>query len=391
LPYGEGITISGDLKDFVIKDQAGKTVSLTEWVDVKEITVSYAVAGQAAKKSTAQISGTAWQVSIDALPENTQAGFVFELAGSLSTSRARDLLSNLISNGDFQKAIAEFFATSENQRADVVKKRAQEFLKEILPISARLFPPSLEIKKGTPLSQTFIQGLTDEQLTALANLPGRVKDLAEAGLSVDSKPVSTVGEVLASTQTIKAPSDLAHVPSGQQEGVFKLVHRFNSDYKTLQDALVQDVSASITLDANKQEEAGVQDFQKYAGVDAGAIYIPSVKSLMSYVTFNIYFGSVDETPPHATGVAQFLQQRFSLTLGVAVGDLSGQANSQIKGSNAFLFGLGFRLNKYFRLTAGDAVFRNKVDDKINHGFFVGPSVDISALPNIRNVFGKVKP
>jgi hypothetical protein len=98
---------------------------------------------------------------------------------------------------------------------------------------------------------------------------------------------------------------------------------------------------------------------------------------------------VDDSPPPLT--TSFFQQRFSLTIGVAVGDLSGQANSQIKANNAFLAGFGFRLNKYVRLTAGDALFRNKVSDKINHAFFIGPSIDLTVLGTLKNVFGKASP
>jgi hypothetical protein len=77
---------------------------------------------------------------------------------------------------------------------------------------------------------------------------------------------------------------------------------------------------------------------------------------------------------------------------MSVKDLSGRsdAKSQLSSNNAFMLGLGWRLNKYFRFTAGDALIRDKASNKIGHALFIGPSIDVSAIQNLRTLLGKVK-
>jgi hypothetical protein len=87
---------------------------------------------------------------------------------------------------------------------------------------------------------------------------------------------------------------------------------------------------------------------------------------------------------------QVFQQRFSISGGVSLGDISGQKNPPFANNYAFVAGGGWRLNKYVRAFVGDMLYRNKFTDRVNHTACFGFSVDFSALGNITSVFGKVK-
>ncbi len=87
---------------------------------------------------------------------------------------------------------------------------------------------------------------------------------------------------------------------------------------------------------------------------------------------------------------QVFQQRFSVSGGISLGDISGQQDPPFKQNYAFVFGGGWRLNKYVRLFAGDLLYRNKISDRMNHAFCFGVSTDVAALGNITGLFGKVK-
>jgi hypothetical protein len=87
---------------------------------------------------------------------------------------------------------------------------------------------------------------------------------------------------------------------------------------------------------------------------------------------------------------QVFQQRFSISGGISLGDISGQQNPPFKQNYAFVFGAGWRINKYVRLFAGDLLYRNKNTDRMNHAFCFGASTDVAALGNITSLFGKVK-
>ena len=62
----------------------------------------------------------------------------------------------------------------------------------------------------------------------------------------------------------------------------------------------------------------------------------------------------------------------------------------MKEENAFVYGVGFRLNKYFRVTAGGMVFRSSgaTQCSLCNEFFVGPSIDLTALPGLRQIFAR---
>jgi hypothetical protein len=95
-----------------------------------------------------------------------------------------------------------------------------------------------------------------------------------------------------------------------------------------------------------------------------------------------------------------LRQRVSLGFGMALKDLSGASKSKISSQNAFAYGVGFRLNKYFRLSAGGLLYRTTLpavngvtspaNGTLRQEFFVGPSIDVTALSALQSIFAKAK-
>jgi hypothetical protein len=176
--------------------------------------------------------------------------------------------------------------------------------------------------------------------------------------------------------------------------------QFKLNFQQLRGSLIKTVVAEYEISSELTALADIKDFEKYAGLDYGAVYIPRVEALRQFFTINIYLGAVEDKPTGMTEVvdengnkkkssrAEWLRQRFSLTFGMSIGDISSQDSSKIKGDNVFLYGIGFRLNKYFRLTTGAAVFRDARNDRLSHGLMLGPSVDLTAFRYIRGLFGK---
>ena len=182
------------------------------------------------------------------------------------------------------------------------------------------------------------------------------------------------------------------------------------DVRVIAEELAQEVVTTVDVNLDLSASATIKDFEKYVGVDVGAMYLPALDELRSFATVNVYFGPVEDSPAplesaKADGTMEkkwrrAFQQRFSLTFGVSTGDISGRSgestfkNNQdkatVKGDNVFLYGAGFRLNKYIRLTTGGAVFRNASDNTLNNVFFVGPSIDLTGLKFLRTLAGKNK-
>jgi len=88
--------------------------------------------------------------------------------------------------------------------------------------------------------------------------------------------------------------------------------------------LKTDVQVQLNVDSAVTTSTLIQDIQKYAGFDIGAVYAPGIDELRKFMTVNIYWGAVDATPTTVEKIAyrQFWLSRTSLTLGKSLGDLS---------------------------------------------------------------------
>jgi hypothetical protein len=155
-------------------------------------------------------------------------------------------------------------------------------------------------------------------------------------------------------------------------------------------------SASLAVGSDEASDV-VCDLQKYAGFDVGALYSFRLSELRSFAVLNIYFLGPAEFKPG--GLLQG-RQRISLAFGVAIKDISGSTKSKISGENAFVYGLGYRLNKYFRVNVGGMLYRANLpggsnstggaNGTLRQEFFIGPSIDVTALSGLQSIFAKAK-
>ena len=150
------------------------------------------------------------------------------------------------------------------------------------------------------------------------------------------------------------------------------------------------MQVQISLQSEVTASALVQDIQKYAGLDYAAIYSKNLNELRKFITVNIYFGPVSDTPTQYSSNKKlnWIQERFSLTFGLSVGDLSSNENSDIEGDNAYIYGIGFRLNKYFRINAGNMLYRSKTSGGMEDDFSVGASIDLTAFDALKGLVSK---
>ena len=378
LPYGESITITGKLSDL----KRGNT-KLETVMDIQSISLNYQVSGLAEKSAKAAITADRWQVAVETLPEKSQVLFSFQITGQLKEKRAKKVIDGLNNDLKFKTALQEFFDSAVGKEPATQAYRAQVFTKAITPIVTRYLPDELKTEAKETLSWTLAKQIS------LVNLPTLIKDLAgHAGVEKGMTPSKVY-------EKIKA----ANVDT-QNNGVKKTAKAFLGIYDDLESALTQTIQTNISVETDLLKVAEIKDFEKFAGIDIGAIYLPKIDELRSFYTVNIYFGTVEDTPAPTIPMSKwygksgrFLKQRLSLTFGASIRDISSGTEKKIKGNNAFLYGLGFRINKYFRITAGASLYRTTQSDSLNCGslkntFFVGPSIDISALPFLRTLVGK---
>ena len=174
-----------------------------------------------------------------------------------------------------------------------------------------------------------------------------------------------------------------------------------ADLKTSLSAVLTG-SSSLAV-GNDQQSDEVSDLKKYAGFDVGALYAYRLSELRTFAMVHIYFGTVQlktDAPPLKPGAGEWLRQRLSLAFGMALKDISGASNSKVSSQNAFVYGLGVRLNKYFRISAGGMLYRTTLpavggvtgaaNGTLRHELFIGPSIDVTALSALQSIFAKAK-
>ena len=507
LPYGEAITINGDIKDFVASDPKLGNVVIADWAAVKKLSVSVTVEGLSPRTAVdATITGTTWTVAVDQFPKNASVKFDFKITVDLNGDKAGQIVDNLLKDDKFNQAPNDFFATATKKSVGVTATAKTAFITTIAPMVKAQLPGFLSPSDVKPiidsLNTTVAADGWANAKADLNDLLAIMKDMGVtslAGVTATSTVVEAFNNLkgITATEQVKAgvaPSTLG-LASGLLDALRRQVLAFTTDYQSAVatfKGLVADLPVSLQL----TDVSTVQDFAKYAGVDVGALYAPPAKSLRSFFTVNVYLGAVEDTPAHATpcqdGVSsksmqaqirqiasaqakvaevkaiekqnleelrtrkatldtltnakapqdqiaiatatqdrdsaqqlanaataarqqmektaanlisppsgrtctfkesvfwQIFQQRFSVSGGVSIGDISGQKAPAFASEYAFVAGGGWRLNKYFRAFLGDLLYRNKYTDRINHTLCFGFSVDFSALGNITSVFGKVK-
>ena len=361
LPYGKKIIIQGLLNDFRCEN-----AQIADHLQVSAIKTWYQ--GQEREPEPQPVSGNEWSVPIGPLPPNQTVTVTFQLSGKLKAPQAREIVEELINSDEFRRRARAFYELARQLRPEVQAAEASEFLRGLAPSVAEAVKRRIPcVSLPEELNKSIITDLRS-RLGPLVNLQENFKNMVEFKTLKDA--TSTY------QQAYKAAAELPKDTSAGQ---------FRANYDALTALFERDLVLEISQTASLEQAVSTTDLEKYAGFDVGALYVPRIEELRSFFTINVYpFGPVELNPAGLT-----LPQRISLTAGVSIGDISGRTNSRIKGENAFVYGLGFRLNKYFRISCGALLFRSAgTDNKLRHEFYVGPAIDITGLAALRTIFAR---
>lgn len=405
LPAGEAITLQGDLGDVKAEQIGGyqsdpelNGKSLADLIDVSTLKLTYKVVGVEARESNGTVTSGKWSVGLDPLPENGTVTLALAFGGSPTLEVVREAQARVFSLEHLDFSAAK---TDEERR-----KLSGKFMGE----AAELVKNALPAWMHAGVKQEEVAGLV-EVLDTLSHIPEWVREMRDllSGRRIENLDLTsadTIRELLRYQPPADPPQDVSAVEWTK----FRAAHaRFLAGYPRTSAAFTRALTARITTSLTMVAASGVKDFEKYASVDLGVAWIPGIEDLRTFVTINVYLGRVEEKPYFRGGLLEAMRQTVSFTGGYAFADISGSdpQKALYRSNNAFLVGVGLRLNKYFRIVGGTALYRHELlnppaagsvaeslQGRLRTAGFVAASIDVTALPNLRLLFGKtsvVKP
>jgi hypothetical protein len=377
LPYGKSVTLTGQTSDLKCGSQAISGV-----IDISGISASYL--GQTSTPSTGTITGNTWTAPLGSLPADATINLQLKVTGKLSDATTTEVTNELLADSRFLSAVKGFFEATKDQASSPITsamatQEAQMVLDSISAKNGALTQilghllPSCAV--ATDVTTAAMIGLRTNE-TALLNFQTRIGDFRKPGVTVpglDASASAADAYKLVKALTIN-PDDKATSAA---------VRIYKRDYEAILGAFKVDVIAQLSQGVELTQVTDTADLNKYAGFDAGAIYVPRISELRQFDMVHIYpFGPVELDT--SGGVPK--KARLSIALGASIGDLSSNGKSRIKSDKAFVYGVGFRINKYFRVSVGGMLYRDVIGNGLLNEFFIGPSIDITALPGLKQVF-----
>jgi hypothetical protein len=361
------------------------------------------------------VTNTSWQVSIGKLAADTSVTINFRFAGTLSDSQQEAALQILLNDPAYKAARSQLVTASEGKgSAELVAAATLMAQAAAEALTAALGKQGLTPKDAaglkTALGTAVLNGIEPiyNLESQLAGLRTPARHIAEL---LGSDPATLSAQQL--HDKLKALKDYSKLPDSlsdeRKKDIQSSVQQFVNNFEAAVDALEAGLkgaafagTSSLAVGQDTQTDV-VSDLLKYAGFDVGALYAYRLSELRSFAMVHIYLGPIQmktDAPPPKPGPKEWLRQRVSLGFGMALKDLSGATKSKIASQNAFTYGLGFRLNKYFRLNAGGLLYRTTLpavngvtspgNGTLRHEFFVGPSIDVTALSALQSIFAKAK-
>ncbi len=373
LPYDELITIVGNLSDF----ERG-TTKVQDIMDIQSITLLYRVEGLAEKSANVEITDERWQVVLEKLPEKSQVVFTFQITGRLSEKKTKKVIGQLTNDPEFKQKVQKFIDSSAGKEFAARAYYAEVFANAVVPILNRQLP-GVELVENENLRWSLV-GQTS--FADFVPLRAALADSGYAGITEGLAPSEIYKRVC---KEKKNANDM--IPSN--------AFRFIENYETLKIALKQTILKNSLVKVNFSSVTETKDVTIYYDFDIAAIHLPGLDELRSFSTVNLYIVDTEATPDPL--FSRSFWKRSSITVGLSLKAISGKAQSKIEGNKAFLVGLGFRINKYFRMTAGTSIYRVATEqddgkgqmqnDDLKHTFYWGLSMDLSRLPLLPDLFG----
>lgn len=149
------------------------------------------------------------------------------------------------------------------------------------------------------------------------------------------------------------------------------------------DALIKGITDKVSFKIDTFESAQVAEtsadvsaLEYYAGFDVAALAVPNEAAVGGFFTINLYKDRVElDSDPKS------LRERLSLTTGI------GLTTSEIETEGSvYYIGLGYRLSRFFRITAGSAFFKKEDKDKFDWDFAGGISVNFKYIGDLIRIF-----
>lgn len=389
LPYGEPIVIYGTLDDIHV----GLNEPVTDWIEITNLEVRYSAESAADGTATAFIRDKQWTATLTPLPISSYVHITLSAKGSITPSRLDRIVDSILDSPRIRDARIEFEAAAYGQPLLIQQAAYDRFSSTVRAIvyetldnaSIQLVDPR---RAASPLQSQAADDLS-EAFNALFNLDEFRRTAVNAGVVSAEDSFSAAYE---KTSAYQVPAQ--NVANCDLVRECRVSDRYNKAYarvhRAIRAEIKDELTAEVSVVAEAQASALVQDLQRYAGLDIGTLYSPGAEELRSFMLVNIYFGAVDDKPlPLSTNQwLRTLQTRASLTVGYDLGDMSDNQDSDIDGDNAYALGLGFRLNKYFRLSGGKMYYRSKDSGRIEDDGFAAISLDITAFKALQSLVTK---
>lgn len=401
LPYGEKITIRG-----TVGQLEERIADLKNWIEVQSVQVGYKSDGTQKEEISPVGKDQGWSVVVGPFPEGERVLLTISAKGPLKRERAEAFANEM---AKYEGEIRDLLDQAYGRDSNSVRSLAENFAKLILQNLQKTLPDGFQLSSD-------IEGLSKQLATdtALINLVSRYRDtlnylrnlgkedldyLRKLGLDLQIGDPSIQGvynvleKLREQCEQRSAPQEIRNVCADikQQEGALP---SFTRDYRSVFNSFRKIQLGSHTrVTASFPALASTKYLEKFAGFDLASIWVPRLDEMRAFAVAHVYWGPVELTPAPARSVSkgEWLRERLSLALGFSLKNISSSHPSKIRGNNVWVYGLGFRLNRYFRVTAGGAIYRGTAPDAgLRNDFFIGPSVDLTAIEYFRQIFAKVK-
>jgi hypothetical protein len=392
LPYGGNVTLTGKLSDLTCGANP-----VSDVLNITAIAVSYL--GQTSQAATATIAtaDSTWTAPLGSLPADTAVNLQLKITGNITSAKQGEIVDDLFADASFQRSLKFFLQDANGKSSADFDQDAQLVLNSIADSKSGALT---KILQNLLPSCAVVTDVTTAAVKAFAQssdlyaLPQRVIDFGKQvdnldGYSSTMTPSQLDAFIKAKNGkytknggkplTDDAAANGVHETKAMQDAA----NAFENAYQSVLAAFGGNVIAQLSQGVALTQSSSTQDLNKYAGFDAGALYAPRINELRGYYMVHIYpTGPVElDTSGHIP-----IWDRFSIAVGESTGDLSSNGASRVKGDKAFVYGLGVRINKYFRISAGGMVYRDAVGNRLLNEVFIGPSIDITALPGLKSVF-----